>query len=292
MHKSSARTEEPFSPSVCEGGFCLRIPQWEEEYPSCTVGITLWKNPEVESQYQLPWGAHGTLWAQVVHNRRRLCCFLDMDMECWTMAEQVHDTRVAWVTPYRRGRGSSSREDAFPDADGLATDLKDVLLAICVADCVPVYLMYKEPDSPQGKPFLGLLHAGWRGTAGGIVRQVIPHLRKLWVPLSEVRVALGPSIGPCCFQVREDVAQLLLASSPCPSVGELDSTTGWWRIDLRAILVAQCVELGVNREHILVSQWCTCCSREPRFHSHRRQPEVGLRMAAWLGWRSNGRGWE
>lgn len=118
--------------------------------------------------------------------------------------------------------------------------------AVTVADCIPVFVAH-----PSG--VVALVHAGWRGTAAGLLQKVIAQLD---APAAEVHVHLGPGICGRCYEVGPDVYQRL---------------TGWETIrnrhvDLRALLAEQAKQSGVV--NVSASAWCTKCDRD-RFYSHR-----------------------
>jgi polyphenol oxidase len=158
-------------------------------------------------------------------------------------ASQVHGARV--VT-HGDGWAGWLRVD---DADGHATMVRGSALAVTIADCVPVFLAH-----PGGA--VGLLHAGWRGTAAGILSEGIRVLSHLGAPPAELIVHLGPAICGACYEVSPDVhEQLTGRRTDAPA-----------RVDLRGILSEEAVSRGVRR--ISISESCTRCG-EGRFFSHR-----------------------
>ncbi len=179
------------------------------------------------------------------------------------VCRQVHGSRVILVD-----------RPPFPgvciagDADGLASDESGALLTVTVADCVPVFMV--DPESRA----IALLHAGWRGAADGIVKEGIRTLQALTGGSpSGLRVHLGPAICESCYEVGPDVLREF--GRPAESGGKLD---------LRAWLTDDAVRIGVRRDSISVSSWCTSCSTG-LLHSYRRSGGSAGRMAAFLGWR-------
>jgi YfiH family protein len=156
---------------------------------------------------------------------------------------QVHGARVIWHQP---GWEGWLRVDA---ADGHCSAQHGTGLGISVADCVPVFVAH-----PAG--IVGLLHAGWRGTAARIVPAALAAMAERGAPATEARIHLGPGICGTCYQVGPDVYQQLTgrpASAPAS-------------VDLRAILAEQARECGVRS--VTVSPWCTRCDNA-MFFSHR-----------------------
>lgn len=132
--------------------------------------------------------------------------------------------------------------------DGHLTNRPGILLTVSVADCVPVFVL--DP----GRRWVGLLHAGWRGTARGIIGAGLTGMG------SEPQVLhahLGPAICGRCYEVGQEVHAALGLPAPAGSAP----------VDLRAVQAAQLVEVGVPPGHITVSDHCTRCGAG--FFSHR-----------------------
>lgn len=161
---------------------------------------------------------------------------------------QVHGTEVVTlVAPERRAR----------EADGMATRA-ELVLGVMSADCVSLLL-----SDGQGR--VAAAHAGWRGTVSGIAAQAVAALVALGARPAELRAALAPSIGPCCFEVQADVAGPLAAAVPESVVRRDGRLYGdLWRINRTLLLGA-----GLVPEHIESDPPCTCCDGE-RFFSYRR----------------------
>jgi hypothetical protein len=168
-------------------------------------------------------------------------------------AVQVHGARVVWHQP---GWEGWLRVDA---ADGHCTSDRGTGLGISVADCVPVFLAH-----PGG--VVGLLHAGWRGTASRIVPTALASLAQRGFAVADVRVHLGPAICGTCYEVGPDVYQQLTGHRVAKPT----------RIDLRQILADQAHECGVAA--VAVSPWCTHCDNG-MFFSH-RAGDAGRQVAA------------
>jgi len=141
-----------------------------------------------------------------------------------------------------------------PDADGHVTDSKGVLLGVTVADCVPVFLV--DP----GERVVGLLHAGWRGAAAGILERGFELLGDEFGSLPEdIHLHLGPAICGKCYEVGSEVHLAL----GLPEPGEPSP------VDLRGHLASRAIAAGVGEGRITESAWCTLCEGSP-FFSHRR----------------------
>jgi YfiH family protein len=178
------------------------------------------------------------------------------------LLRQVHGAVIA----------PSDEPTDLPEADGWAgTPEPGELLGILTADCLPVLLCH-----PQSR-VLGLAHAGWRGAVTGIVDQT---LKAMGVPAEEMKIALGPSIGACCYQVRDDVAQALGHASP--HLKACGGEVGTYRLDLSGLVRSQLEAAGVSPDQIDPAHLCTVC-RPDLFFSH-RGGNASKRMVAFLGW--------
>ena len=166
------------------------------------------------------------------------------------MAWQAHGSKVLQAD----GRGIARPGTPLERCDGLWTDERDRGLMLLTADCLPVALA-----RVNGRPALAVLHVGWRGLLGGIVEAGVEALGG-----SPLRAAIGPGIGPCCFEVGEEVAE------PFRSRFGPDILVGR-NLDLveateRALRAAGCE--SVERVDL-----CTSCEQELLF-SHRRDQGV------------------
>lgn len=141
-----------------------------------------------------------------------------------------------------------ARPGACGKADGLLVDRPEVAAVVVTADCVPVALI-----SPSRAL---LVHAGWRGIAGGLPSLAARRLLDLGEPAREAWI--GPSIGPCCYEVGEDVARAVAAVAGEACVRSGDGSRP--RLDLRAAVAAQLRIAGVERIHLL--DHCTRCRPE------------------------------
>jgi polyphenol oxidase len=187
---------------------------------------------------------------RVVENRRLLCESVGVDPETATMAWQAHGAKVLRAD----GRGIVRPGTPLERCDGLWTEERDRALMLLTADCLPVALA-----RANGRPGLAVLHVGWRGLLGGIVESGVEAFGG-----APLRAAIGPGIGPCCFEVGEEVAD------PFRARFGADIVVGR-NLDLveateRALRAAGCE--SVERVDL-----CTSCEEELLF-SHRRDQGI------------------
>lgn len=153
----------------------------------------------------------------------------------------------------------------LPECDGQATALPGVAPMVMTADCLPVAI--------AGAGAVAMLHAGWRGLAGGILAEGVDALRELGASGS-LQAAIGPGAGPCCYEVGEEVHAAFTEEG-------LDIRNGR-NLDLKAIAREQLQRAGVEEVHDV--DLCTICGDPTLFFSHRRDSGITGRQAGvvWL----------
>jgi polyphenol oxidase len=181
--------------------------------------------------------------SRVSENRRRLCEAAGADLERLSWPRQVHGSDVVRAN----GRGEPG--------DAIWTEEPGLPVIVLTADCVPLALARLG-----GPPALALVHVGWRGMVAGVVRAATDTLGG---PLA---AAIGPGIGPCCYEVQEDVSALF----------DRDLVSGG-RLDLPGAVERALRAAGVERVDRLDE--CTSCNAD-RFFSHRRDRGVTGRQGA------------
>jgi YfiH family protein len=156
------------------------------------------------------------------------------------------------------------------EGDALISDRPDeVLLAIRTADCLPL-LMVDEP-----RRAVAAVHAGWRGTAAGIAARAVEALqREFGTAPEDLRVSIGPGIGPCCYEVGPEVAAEFQRLFP-----ERSDLNGRTKIDLPEANRRQLRQIGVPEGQIFTAGLCTAC-RADEFHSFRRDRGVERMVSA------------
>ena len=185
---------------------------------------------------------------------------------------QVHGAHIRAVTRDTPILGLHDRE---PEADGLVTDLPGVTLAIYSADCIPV-LLY-DPV----RRCVAAAHAGWRGTAAAIAARAAERMMADYgCRPGDIRAAIGPGIGPCCFETHEEVPAAMEAAygaAAAPYLAPLPG--GKFKVDLKGLNALALRQAGVEAAHIEVDGECTMCLPE-KYWSHRRLGDRRGSMAA------------
>lgn len=204
--------------------------------------------------------------ALVDENRRILAAHVGYDPAELQVTKHVHGTNVWRV-------GEPLPEP--PEFDGLVSDRVGPILGAFAADCVPMLF------ADAGARVVGACHAGWRGAVAGVAPNVIARMIELGARAADIVVALGPSIGPCCFEVGpEVVAAFRDAFGDRP--GMIVAGPHKDHVDLRVALTASLERAGVAAAHIDAHPPCTRCNPD-RFFSYRRDGMAGGVHMGYIG---------
>lgn len=221
---------------------CLSHPEWRERWPWLVQGIT---TPGAGRSWDL--GLFGPDSTGRVHAR-------------WEALREAAGVQGVVLSRQAHGRTVLTHDVASSGlrvagaADGHLTRRTDLLLAVSVADCVPVYLVDAQRRS------VGLLHAGWRGAAAGVLEAAVTALQaRFGIAAGALHLHLGPSICGRCYEVGPEVHRAL---------GEL-VPEGPTPVDLPANLARRAIALGIPEEQVSRSALCTRCGKQDLF-SHRR----------------------
>jgi YfiH family protein len=181
-------------------------------------------------------------------------------------SNQVHGARVRKIT----------RADAasVEDADGMVTAVAGLALCVYTADCVPILMV--DPE----RRLVGALHAGWRGTLRNIAAAGVAAMVRLGARRETLRVALGPAIGRCCFEVDHELVDDFARAFPASARHSRAGKPGKAYLDLRAINCAQLSAEGIARQNLMQVGPCTRCANA-QFFSRRAVPggTSGLQMS-------------
>lgn len=183
---------------------------------------------------------------------------------------QVHGAAVHVV-------GDEKRGETRPEADALVTATPGRALAVVTADCVPILLA----DPVSGA--VGAVHAGWRGTAAGVTAAAVGTMTRNWnVPPARLVAAIGPSIGACCYEVGDELADAFAAAGhdeASRAIWFSRDAAGRLRLDLWAANRDLLVQAGLSAANIHVAGLCTK-THLTWFESYRAEGAAAGRLAA------------
>ncbi len=200
-------------------------------------------------------GSVGDEPAAVAENRRRVFDALGIESARVVSPYQVHGCRVARVD-------GSDGGQVILETDGLITDEPGLGLLLRFADCVPV--LFHDPEHQA----VGLAHAGWRGTAAGVVPAAVRAMTTAFNTRPQhLWAGIGPAIGPDHYEVGVEVVEAVRATLPS-SVNVAERKGDRWYLDLPGAVAAQLDALAVG--HVAASGLCTAC-RTDEWYSHRAE---------------------
>ncbi|PWK04950.1 peptidoglycan editing factor PgeF [Tumebacillus permanentifrigoris] len=221
----------------------------EAPYTSCNLGLHVGDQPK-----------------HVVENRARVGASIGVPLDAWVAGEQVHGATVTVVTAEGKGRGARDLESMLPATDALVTNVPGIGLTTYAADCVPLLFAAQDVQA------IGCAHAGWQGTVKKIAANTVRTLiAQYGADPAQLEVWVGPSIGPCCYEVDERVAAQVREAFPAQQDHLLTPNhNGRWQLDLWQCNVQALVEAGVREANIHREDACTSC-RVDTYFSHRKE---------------------
>jgi hypothetical protein len=191
----------------------------------------------------------------------KLCEVMGFNYNNLATCGQVHSSEVEYV--------DSDEREVIEFTDALITDVVGKPIGIFTADCVPGVILDVKNKA------IGIFHAGWRGTRANIAQKTIIALRERFdTDATECVAVIGPSIGPCCYSVEEDVSEKFIRDG---YTEHLPRMVKGYHLDLPSINIEQLINIGFSRDNIDFYPICTY-EAEETFYSFRRQDDVSGRM--------------
>lgn len=191
------------------------------------------------------------------------------------LERQVHGSRVVDAGAHE-GAWTVDETDGLPrlpeEADALIAARAGLVVGVRTADCVPLLLVSAKDG------WSAAVHAGWRGTIAGIAGEAVRAARGAGIEAQHLAAALGPSIGPCCYEVSPEIGdQFARAGLPVVRGGVRP------HLDLREANRVLLERSGVPAHAIQLVGSCTRCA-SGRYHSYRADPDCAGRQVSWVGW--------
>ncbi len=207
----------------------------------------------------------------VIKNREKLALSLEIPLDNFTIARQVHGCNVESITEDLKGHGAFNDNTAINETDSLVTDIPNICLVVLQADCVPLLFFDVK------KKVIGVAHAGWRGTVGMVAQNTVKVLQEKFNCLpGDILVGIGPSIGPCCYEVGpEIIAQI---EKVFPKKGHIinnKTSYGKGYFNLWEANKMQLVQMGIPEKNIEVARMCTRCNHTQFFSYRYQNTETG-----------------
>jgi len=199
----------------------------------------------------------------VLENRHKISEALDIPLDNFVMCNQVHGTKVEVVSKLHKGRGALYRDNSLMATDAMITSSIEVCLFVMGADCVPI--LFFDPV----KKIIGAAHAGWRGTVNKIAVETVNKMREVYgCRIDDIHAGIGPSIGPCCYKVGDDVVgEVLHAFGTAGKFIKYNSSDSSTVFDLWYANKYLLMEIGLKEENIETANICTICHSDEFFSS-------------------------
>jgi hypothetical protein len=250
---------------------CLKVPQWEK-YGGLLHGFMGRRGGKSVGAYA------GLNTSYRVGDDPKVVSQNVCDMK---LAVGIHDGRIVTMRQVHGDSIVEVKDKQLKEAgecDGMVTGECDIYLGVLTADCVPILLI-----APKQR-LAAAVHAGWRGTLAGIAEKTVRLFKSHYnVDADDLEAALGPSIGVCCYEVKDDVADPLMkkwGALTTPSVAVRDGKTF---INLSRLNRDILREAGVPGKQLYQVGRCTACSPGDFFSYRREQSETGRQISV-VGW--------
>lgn len=258
-------------PGICHG-FSTRAGGVSTHPHTCSMNLAMGREDDDDTVRR-----NGEIFASLVSGEA-------YHKENLVTASQIHSAKVRILTAENRGEGMV--KPAGEACDGFVTDVPGVLPMIRVADCTPILLSGAKTG---GAPVIGAVHAGWKGSAAGIVGEAVEKMVSLGAVREGIRAAIGPHIGVCCYEVGPDLVEAVtvmagadFAAAYCTPRRTDENGLQKYTADLTGMNLHWLREAGVTAERIDICGECTMC-RPDRFHSHRATGGKRGAMGAVIG---------
>lgn len=207
--------------------------------------------------------------ANVEGNRSLLARAFGVNQEALVTPRQVHGTDILVI-------GEPNEDYSHflgVEGDAVITNQTGVLIGVCVADCAPILLC--DPE----KQVIAVVHAGWKGTASGLVAKAVAGMHsEFGSNPARLRAAIGPCIQKCCYEVDEPVRQAFLQGGLNWGDCAEPSAAGKWQLDLASANRELLQRAGLANAAIQTSDQCVCCCSEQYFSYRRDKDESGRQM--------------
>ncbi|MBU4349190.1 peptidoglycan editing factor PgeF [bacterium] len=213
---------------------------------------------------------------RVAENRKIILDALSIDYRTAVTAQQVHKDKIAFVRKEDKGKGAFKYSKGIAETDALITNTPGIPLLMCYADCVPIFIL--DPV----KKAIALIHSGRRGTELELTLKTLTKMKKIFeTNPHSCLAAIFPSIGPCCYGIKEQnkIDDYWLNKDKFSGETISKQNRSGRSLDLRKANYGQLIKGGVEKKNIFVNEICTADHPE-LFFSYRRDKGNTGRMAA------------
>jgi YfiH family protein len=214
---------------------------------------------------------------RVIKNHQTLSQTLSFDLSSLVTCQQVHQDTIALVDEGYLKKDCFFPHNSIPKTDALVTDVPGITLMTRYADCVP--LLFYDPKTHT----VAMAHAGWKGTLAHIGQKTVEILvNEYHCQPQHILAALGPSIGPCCYQINSTMADQAEKILPRAQEYISESSEDGLFFNLWQANKKQLKSAGIKDEHLYCAEICTACNRD-LFFSYRKEEGITGRFGALIG---------
>ncbi len=207
--------------------------------------------------------------ANVEGNRSLLARAFGANQEALVTPRQVHGSDILLINE----PNDDYSHFLTVEGDAVITNQPHVIIGVCVADCAPILLC--DPD----KRVIAVVHAGWKGTAAGLVSKTVAGMiSEFGSNPGRLQAAIGPCIQKCCYEVDGPVRQAFLQGGLSWDSCAKQKSPGKWQLDLAAANRELLLLAGLPAPAIQLSEQCVCCHSEQFFSYRRDKEESGRQM--------------
>lgn len=266
---------EPF---LIENQQYLQLEKWQQQIPQLVTGFTTKQGGVSKgafSSFNLGLHVHDEKTA-VLKNREMLAKQIGFSLDDWVAGEQMHDIKIKMVSKEDKGSGATTTASACKGMDGLITTEKGLLLTAFFADCIPLYFI--DPE----KEMIGIAHAGWKGTVGGIAQEMVLAFKKHGSEIENILITIGPGISEQHYEVDRRVADAI--DKKFQNKVLIEKKNNQFLLDLKALNREILLNCGVLRHNIDMTNYCTYRDKSLFFSYRRDQGKTG-RMLGFIGFR-------
>ena len=216
---------------------------------------------------------------RVLENHQRVSQSLEFDLSSLVSCQQVHDNTIALIDNAYLKSSCHLLDRTIAETDALITDIPGVTLMTRHADCVPLLFFDAKMRT------VAVAHAGWKGTLAHIGPKTVKTLvREYKCQTKDIQAGLGPSIGPCCYHISNNMAEeasqkLVKGKNYTKEGADRKLSFDLWQANKEQLL-----STGIPEDNIYSSDICTSC-RVDHFFSYRKEKKVTGRFAAFIGLR-------
>ena len=205
--------------------------------------------------------SNGDREENVQKNKQRVVEIFDFDPKRLILLNQLHQDRILLI---RESLGSLPSPLEY---DAMITDIPNTFLGILTGDCLPIFIVDRD------KKVIAAIHSGRQGSALHVTSKVLRKMKEGFGCLSkDLIIGLGPSIGPCCYEIDEKVFV------PEWKPFSTSKGNGKWMVDLASINIYQLEKEGIRKEQIFKIDLCTSCHRD-LFFSYRKEGQTGRQIS-------------